>query len=124
MNPGDIREEVKYNQIIKEVNNNKNVTLIIIANEYFYYPLTNYYYGNIFNKKKTKPHIKIFEPYLSEETYRKIKTYLINDRNKKIIIVFFNIDQDINSFYQLKNDFPEKELKFIKLFYDIKKLIS
>jgi len=123
--PANIKEEMPYKNFI---NNQKNTDVIILVDKlYYYYPITNYYYSEVFGNKINKPNLFIIRNQYLTEVVNKINSiFIFYPQRKNFAIVFLNYHlPNIDIFYSnLKNKFPDKNIKIYNLFSEDKNLFN
>jgi len=123
--PSSIKEETPYKNFI---NNQKNTDVVILVDKlYYYYPITNYYYSDVFGDKINKPNLFIIRNQYLKEVINEINSiFIFYPQRSNFAIVFLNYHlPNIDIFYSnLKNQFPDKNIKIYNLFSEEKNLFN
>ena len=125
--PSSIKEEINYKKLI---HNQKNIDVIILIDElYYYYPISNYYFSPLFKNKFKNKSIKIYK--IRSKNIKQINDQIkqileMNQFAKNISIAFFNCcDSYKNYLYlNLDNNYPNRNIKIYNLFPQEKNLVT
>lgn len=114
---GNIKHQINYKEI-KELKNNNQTTFFIVNKFYDYYPITNYFLSYDFNKnKKINSMFFLIKNIEKSIIYKNIQNMIYNNKNndKKIVIIFINVDKINNDFLKkIKN--LNKKIKIYNLY--------